>query len=216
MIAITTHPSRESRWEGIRENFPNCEFVIDSDFGVTDNTLRTFALASADPIEGWAVRFEDDIEPVADLADALPAILRQAPSDAKILSLYSGYEAVWRRDRWAAEHGIRWRRWTRPLDELPGPALFVKVDIAGQAIEAVRVAAIEAGPRYGKGWDHLLGQWAASKGYIAYFHVPSLVQHDICQDSLAREQGRKTRPRTSRTWPGSGVSAWTFVNGERP
>jgi hypothetical protein len=174
--AVMTCPQREHSWPVVVSRWPGWPLVIDDGCGIVENFCRAMERAAETAANGWAVMAQDDVEPIAGLAEGLPRVLASAPSDASCVAFFSLGRT---RDAEEVAAGIRWRK-RRRRELLWVMLLAMRSEVVRDATAGVRrVGLSKTDDRVGIGKtdDGDLRRWLDASGTIAYTHLPSLVQH---------------------------------------
>jgi hypothetical protein len=205
--AVVAHIDRRERTNllhsELSEQFPTAMFEDDGTLGCDYNHLHAWDSIASAATSPWCAVFEDDAEPVKDLAYHLGQALFYSPSPVVSLYLGRGRPVHWQRRIGNA------MRFDRPFvvttHLLHCVAVCIRTELVHELIEDAKMA-INHGVH--KPIDEALTEAVQNRNLPVAYTVPSLVQH-ADGPSVAAHRYQKGQPEPRVAWSVGVRDSWT-------
>lgn len=199
VVAYSGRRERSSRLHAeLTEQFPTGLFEDNGDLGCDYNHLRAWDSIASAATSPWCAVFEDDAEPVKDLAYHLGQALFYAPAPVVSLYLGRGRPAHWQR---RVGNALRFDRpFIVTTHLLHCVAVAIRTELVHELLEDAK-RAIDHGVH--KPIDEALTEAVQNRNLPVAYTVPSLVQHANEPSTVDHRRWGKEHPIEPRV-------AWQF------
>lgn len=208
-IGIVAHHRRWERATRLAEHLDADVVAVDYDgklgAGANHEVCYDWLSQAETP---WCLVLEDDAVPVRRFGQQLDAVLRAAPPDHHLLSLYLGR---WRPAHWQpriAQVIARDEHYLRASELLHHVAVAIRTPLIPALLDYLR-----GNPRYQAGKlpiDEAVGAFARKAGMPILYTHPSIVNHDPRLPTVIARHVSQHPGETGERPPGERRQAWAF------